>query len=121
MKNFLFCLMMLFSVTSYVNAQDSVSFNKRTEVRYVPDSVAARMKNDKDFAYANDMRYWENEKPRQRSAFDKMLSALWESTALRVILYALLIAAILYVVYHVMVVNNFFIFSRGRRNKKTKD
>ena len=121
MTKVLFCLMMLFAVTSNVCGQDSVSLHKRTEVRYVPDSVADRMKRDKDFAYANDMRYWQDEKPRQRTAFDKLLSALSESTALKVILYALLVAAILYVVYHVMVVNNFFIFSRGRKNKKVND
>lgn len=113
--------MMLFAATSNVCGQDSVSLHRRTEVRYVPDSVADKMKRDKEFAYANDMRYWQDEKPRQRNAFDKLLSALSQSTALKVILYALLTAAILYVVYHVMVVNNFFIFSRGRRNKKAND
>lgn len=120
MKKLLFCFIVLFAVACDIRAQDSVSLDKRTEVRNVPDSVADKMKRDKDFAYANDMRYWD-EKPRQRSAFDKMLSALFESTALKVILYVLLITAILYVVYHVMVVNNFFIFSRSRRNKKQND
>lgn len=118
MKQIVFSLMILFIFPSYTaHAQNSVSYNKKNEVRAVPDSVAERMKKEKDFAYANDMSYWKQEAPRKRNGLDRMLSALSNSTALKVMLYSMLIASIIYILYQVMVVNNFFIFSRGRRNK----
>src|SRR5688500_6533948 len=122
MKQIVFCLMVLFIIHSYsAHSQDSISYNKKNEVRVVPDSVAERMKKDKEFAYANDMSYWKAEAPRERSGLERFFSALSKSTALKVILYSMLIAAIIYILYQVMVVNNCFIFSRSRRNRLAGD
>ena len=122
MKQIVFYLMVLFISSSYsAHAQDNISYNKKNEVRTVPDSVAERMKKEKDFAYANDMSYWKQEEPRKRNGLERFLSALSNSTALKVILYSMLIAAIIYILYQVMVVNNFFIFSRARRSRHSGD
>ena len=122
MKQIVFCLMVLFIAHSYsARAQDSISHNKKNEVRTVPDSVAERMKQEKEFAYANDMSYWKQEEPRKRNGLERFFSALSNSTALKVILYSMLIAAIIYILYQVMVVNNFFIFSRGRKSRLAGD
>jgi hypothetical protein len=114
----LILLLMLFAAHSHsMNGQVVTSPITKPAVRSVPDSVVDRMKNDKDFAYANDMSYWKEAPPRERNWLDRLLSAIATSPALKLILYSLLVAAILYAVYQVMVVNNFFIFS-GRRGKK---
>ena len=113
-------MILLISHSLITSGQDAASPDKKIEIRTVPDSVAGKMKKDKDFLYANDMSYWKEE-PRKQNLFDRMLIALSRSTALKYILYALLAAGILFALYQVMVVNNFFILSRGRRKKKNED
>ena len=102
------------------HSQDKISSYKINEVRTVPDSVVEKMKKDKDFAYANDMSYWVKQAPRDRNWLDRMMSALSRSVALKFILYALLTAAIIFGLYQVMVVNNFFILSRAKKTRNAK-
>ena len=110
-------LFLILFVSYSVTAQVVTSPDKKDEIRTVPDSVVDKMQKDKDFAYANDMSYWKQAPPRKKSLLERILSAISQSAATRMILYSLLIAGILYALYQVMVVNNFFIFSRGRRRK----
>lgn len=110
-------LLMLFVSPAVMYAQVVTAPDKSPIVRSVPDSVVDKMKNEKDFAYANDMSYWKEAPPRRRNSFDRFMTAITESAFLKLILYSVLIAAILYALYQVMVVNNFFIFSGGRRRK----
>ena len=110
-------LLMLLVTSGFLHAQVVTAPDHSPLVRSVPDSVVNKMKNDKDFAYANDMSYWKEAPPRRRNSFDRLISAITQSAVLKLILYSILIAAILYALYQVMVVNNFFIFS-GRRKKK---
>ena len=102
------------------HSQDKISSYKINEVRTVPDSVVEKMKKDKDFAYANDMSYWVKQAPRDRNWLDRMMSALSRSVALKFLLYALLMAAIIFGLYQVMVVNNFFILSRAKKTRNAK-
>ena len=102
------------------HSQDKISSYKINEVRTVPDSVVEKMKKDKDFAYANDMSYWVRQAPRDRNWLDRMMSALSRSVALKFMLYALLTAAIIFGLYQVMVVNNFFILSRTKKTRNAK-
>jgi len=102
------------------HSQDKISSYKINEVRTVPDSVVEKMKKDKDFAYANDMSYWVKQAPRDRNWLDRMMSALSRSVALKFLLYALLTAAIIFGLYQVMVVNNFFILSRAKKTRNAK-
>jgi hypothetical protein len=108
---------MLFVSPAILYTQVVTAPDKSPVVRSVPDSVVDNMKNEKDFAYANDMSYWKEAPPRRRNSFDRFMTAITESAFLKLILYSILIAAILYALYQVMVVNNFFIFSGGRRKK----
>jgi hypothetical protein len=118
MKQLAFLLILFVTNTFISNAQVVTSPSKKPAVRSVPDSVVEKMQKDKDFAYANDMSYWKKAPPRRRNSFDKLMSSLTQSTVVKVILYSMLIAGILYAIYQVMVVNNFFIFSGGRRKNK---
>ena len=121
MKKIFFCLMVLFiSYPFSAHSQDKISSYKINEVRTVPDSVVEKMKKDKDFAYANDMSYWVRQAPRDRNWLDRMMSALSRSVALKFMLYALLTAAIIFGLYQVMVVNNFFILSRTKKTRNAK-
>src|SRR5690349_8803677 len=120
MKRLVF-LFILFVTSGAAHAQVVTSPDRTPVVRSVPDSVVNKMKSDKDFAYANDMSYWKEAPPRRRNSFDRFLTAITESAVLKLILYSILIAAILYALYQVMVVNNFFIFSGGRRKKNADE
>ena len=81
--------------------------------RRVPDSVVRAMKNAKEYRYANDPAFWQKEKPINNSALLRILSFLSGSTLFRRMLYFILLTFLIYVVYQVAVVNNFFIFSRS--------
>ena len=117
MKQLFFLLILFVSNSFAMHAQVVTTPRKTPVVRSVPDSVVDRMKKDKDFVYANDMSYWKEEPPRKRSGFERMISAITQSVITKLVVYSLVIAAILYALYQVMVVNNFFIFSRARRRK----
>jgi hypothetical protein len=116
MKQLVF-LLVLFIPQAILHAQVVTAPDKSPVVRSVPDSVVDKMKNERDFAYANDMSYWKEAPPRRRNSFDRFMTAITESAFLKLVLYSILIAAILYTLYQVMVVNNFFIFSGGRKKK----
>ncbi|HUQ66028.1 MAG TPA: hypothetical protein VM101_07725 [Flavitalea sp.] len=119
MKRIVFCLMYFFiCYVTLTLAQDNISSRHYASERKVPDSVSQKMKKSREFAYANDMRYWKDDTLRKKNALMKMLSDLSRSVALKVILYSLLIAAVIFGLYQVIVVNNFFILSGGRRNRK---
>ena len=89
------------------------------QVRQVPDSVVQNMQKEKDFLYANDSSYWQEEeyKPRKPSAFENFLFKVWQSSFLKVLLYIFITIIILFAIYHVLSINNFFSVSRKRRNK----
>lgn len=89
----------------------------RSELRTVPDSVTSKMKKDRDFLYANDPSYW-TEKKVEKSATQKFLERLARSPILKWLLYTFLGVVIIFVLYQVMVVNNFFIFSKHGRKRQ---
>jgi hypothetical protein len=100
--------MMLFCVAAVSHGQ---------QVRSVPDSVAHIMKNEKDFRYANDPSYWQEKKPAEDSAVLKMIAALSNSIVLKWMIFLVIATILIYAVYQVIVVNNFFIFSRRGKSK----
>lgn len=117
----LVCLLSIIVIAAALKAQVVTSPVKAPVVRSVPDSVVDRMKKNKEFAYADDMSYWKKAPPPRRSNFDRFISAITQSAVTKLILYSLLIAVILYALYQIMVVNNFFIFSGRRRKKNATD
>ena len=87
----------------------------RSNVRRVPDSVAKDFRNDPDFAYANDPAFWKKEPPPEDSAIIRFIDYLSRSAFMRWLLYLFLAAVVIFAIYQVMVVNDFFVFSRGKK------
>src|SRR5689334_1802100 len=83
------------------------------EVRIVPDSVSERMKKEEDFRYANDPSYWQKKQREDNSPVAGLFNFLG-SPAMKVILYIILALIILFIIYQVAVVNNFFV-STGKK------
>ncbi len=89
------------------------------QIRSVPDSVANKIKNQKEFLYANDPSFWQKEKQEDEPAFFKFIDAFSESSFLRWFLYIFLAAIIGFVVYQIIVNNNLLAFSKkGKKNKE---
>lgn len=103
---------------SYDHASSDVN-DRQSNVRIVPDSLVRKMKKGKDFLYANDPNYWKKEKPRDNSALYKFLEAISGSIFLKGVLYFLLAVLVIFILYQVIAVNNFFIFSRPGKKKKS--
>src|SRR5688572_20112668 len=99
-------------------ASQTVSYAQ--DIRSVPDSVVERMKADEEFRYANDPSYWQKEKPKDNSSMLKFINFLG-SPAMRVILYIVIGLIILFIIYQIAVVNNFFVFSGSKRKRKKTD
>jgi hypothetical protein len=122
-KYFLYVLTALFMLclSPALPAQDKVlEDHKASVIRMVPDSVAERMKKEKDFLYANDPSYWEDDQAAHNNSFT-LIDAIGRSPLLKWLLYIMLIGVIVFAIYQVMVVNDFFIFTRSRSKKKTKE
>ena len=64
-------LLIPFIMSTGLHAQVVTSSHKSPIVRSVPDTVVDRMKNEKDFVYANDMSYWKEEPPPEETTFDR--------------------------------------------------
>lgn len=86
------------------------------ELRTVPDTIVDGMKNDPDFRYANDPSTWKKEPPPREPGFIKALDWISRSPIMRWVLYFFLAAIVLFAIYQVMIVNDFFVLSR----RKTK-
>jgi hypothetical protein len=86
--------------------------------RTVPDSATNRLKKRKEFAYANDPAYWINEpvKPPQKGFWDHFYEFFGQD-GVRMLMYGLLIAFFLFIIYRVMVVNNLYLFYRNKKAK----
>lgn len=95
--------------------------NRDIPIRYVPDSVVARMQNDKVFEYANDPAFWKKEPPPDNSALFKLINWLARSPVIKWLLYIFLAAIILFAIYQVMVVNDFFLFTRPKTKAADPD
>lgn len=83
--------------------------------RAVPDTTVARLKAEKDFAYANDPSYWMKEKKVYRKGFWDYVFDIFESRTIRVIFYLSLAALAIFVLYRVIVLNNLFIFYSSKK------
>src|SRR5687768_12168571 len=88
--------------------------------RQVPDSVTNRLKKQKDFAYANDAAYWarepESDEEPKRGFWDYFYG-FFSQMGVRMLMYGLLIAFFLFIIYRVIVVNNLYLFYRSKKTK----
>lgn len=88
----------------------------RAQVRAVPDSVVKKMQKDRDFLYANDSSYWKEKKQTQNNGLINLINKISNSAFLKILLYLFLGSIIIFAVYQVLVVNNFFFTRRKRKN-----
>jgi hypothetical protein len=90
------------------------------EFRQVPDSTIQGLKNRKEFAYANDPGFWKPEPQIQkapRKGFWDYFHDFFSSDGVRIIVYGLLIAFFVFVVYRIIVVNKLYLFYRSGKTK----
>lgn len=111
-----------------VEEEQPVSGNTSTAIpepfifRNVPDSVAKKIQKQKDFAYANDASYWVNEPvAEERKGFWDYFYSFFSNVAVRTIVYSLLIAFFLFVIYRLVVVNKLFLFYSSKKTKHNDD
>lgn len=117
----IFICISVLCISLYSGAQHKISEQGDQPVlRVVPDSVTERMKKEKDFLYANDPSSWTEKKGERDNSFVKMIQAISRSPLLKWLIYLLVAAIIIYAIYQVMVVNDFFMFSRTHKKKKAK-
>lgn len=112
----LFILITVCTFSDTVKSQDSMATGY-TAQRMVPDSVADEMRNDPDFAYANDSSYWEKEETSEPGLLSRLVQALARSAFLKIIFYIVVAVLVIFIVYKVVVANNFFVPSKRRRKR----
>lgn len=108
-------MMLLLLMTSFsLSAQDEQTL---PSVRKVSEKVVDSLKQDADFAYANDDSYLKQstveEKP--RSSFWDGFNSFFKGDTVRTITYILLIAFFLFVIYRIIIVNNLFLFTSSKK------
>lgn len=112
----LFILITACTFSDIVKSQDSLAAAYEVE-RKVPDSVADEMRNDADFAYANDSSYWQQEQESQPGLLSRIVNAVARSAFLKILLYIVVGVLVIFIVYQVVIANNFFVSSKRRRNR----
>lgn len=102
-----------------VSGNQSTALPEPFIFRDVPDSIAKKIQRQKDFAYANDPGYWVKEPVTEnRRDFWDYFYSFFSNVAVRTIVYSLLIAFFLFVIYRLVVVNNLFLFYRSKKIKQ---
>lgn len=86
-------------------------------LRAVPDSTVKKLQQERDFRYANDPSYWGSSKKRDDSWLIRALALLQRPLA-QGIIYLLLGALVLFILYQALSVNNLLVFSRSSKRKK---
>lgn len=86
-------------------------------LRAVPDSTVKKLQQERDFRYANDPSYWGSSKKRDDSWLIRALASLQRPLA-QGIIYLLLGALVLFILYQALSVNNLLVFSRSSKRKK---
>jgi hypothetical protein len=119
------------SVSTYVDSagvgeeneyEDSEAEVRDTFIlRNVPDSVIQRIKKDKDFAYANDPAFWVKYYEKPKEGFWSNFIRFMQQDAIRIMLYVILGAILLFALYRVIIVNNLFIFYSSKKAAKKQD
>jgi hypothetical protein len=101
----------------HITYQEKQHMTEPPVFREVPDSVSNRLKRQKDFAYANDPAYWAREKEddEPKKDFWDYFYSFFSQVGVRMIMYGLLIAFFLFIIYRVIVVNNLYLFYRSKK------
>jgi Domain of unknown function (DUF4129) len=86
-------------------------------VRQVPDSVLYALKKQTVFEYANDPAYWKKQQSTP-SPFWSFVFNVLGSSLFKIILYSLLAAILIYVLYNIVVSNKMHLFINAARQQK---
>lgn len=92
------------------------------ELRQVPDSTIQKQQKSKEFAYANDPDYWKPEPQiqNQRSSGKGFWDYFYEFFSIdgvRKIVYGILIAFFVFIIYRIIVVNKLYLFYSSKKTK----
>jgi hypothetical protein len=90
------------------------------EFRQVPDTAIQKLKNRKEFAYANDPEFWKPEPKIQnapRKGFWDHFYDFFSSDGVKTIVYILVIAFFAFIIYRIVVVNKLYLFYRSGKTK----
>ncbi len=100
-----------------------LSFPLCTIAGEVPDSVVASMQQEKAFRYANDPSYWTTEKVTNNNdgLLVKLLLFFINNPFMKWVMYAVLTLVILFIIYQILVVNKFFVFSGVKRRRSDEE
>lgn len=94
------------------------------ELRKVADSSVARLKRQKEFAYANDSSYWARDARADNTPQESQEPPALSFPGLgafRTVIYILLIGLILFVIYRIIVVNRLFVMAPARLPEEETD
>lgn len=84
-------------------------------IRTVPDSVISKLQKKKEFAYANDPAYWKEEVQRDQLDWLNRLYIFATQQWIRMFIYILLGAALLFILYRLIIVNKRFLFYSSKK------
>lgn len=85
-------------------------------IHAVPDSVITSLQKKKEFAYANDPAYWQRKEP---NALDNLFAA---QNGIRIFIYIVFAAVLLFALYRIIVSNKFFLFySASKKRQQAKE
>ena len=87
--------------------------------RSVPDTIPARLKNEKDFLYANDPEYWIKKERKQSKGIGTFLEWAFGSAAVRALMYIILGVVLIFVIYKIIVNNSLFYTASKKSLNKT--
>ncbi len=89
--------------------------------RSVPDTTVARMKREKEFAYANDPAYWTREEKVYKKGFLDYVFDFFQSDIVRWIFYIFIAGLIIFVLYRIVIVNDLFVIYSSKKNKRNAE
>jgi hypothetical protein len=106
-------------VQSYDKDDDYSTSNQELppELRNVPDSTVAKLKRDKEFAYANDDAYLQKEElevEEDTGAWTGFFR-FFSSGGVRIMMYILLAVFFIFIIYRIIVVNNLYFISSKKK------
>jgi hypothetical protein len=108
------------------NTQEEKYTAPQPALRQVPDSVVAAMKQEEEYAYANDPDYWAKEKekaaddrsPTYRKGFWDYFYDFFQNDGVRTVTYIILGVILVLIIYRIIVVNNLYMTGASRRRKE---
>ncbi|RYF99313.1 MAG: DUF4129 domain-containing protein [Chitinophagaceae bacterium] len=89
--------------------------------REVSPSAVAALKKKKEFEYANDPAYWQEEKAEYSESFLDKFFRFFQNKAVRNFLFVLLILFVVYVIVRLVISNNLLVFNRRSAKRSASE